>query len=78
MSHIDRPPLGDVANAFILTVSANPEKDFILRYIIGRSEYVFDTIEIKEALEGTPLNDASVISILTDMIKENIKDLRDE
>lgn len=78
MSHIDRPPLGDVPNAFILTVSANPDKDFILRYIIGRGEYVFDTIEIKEALEGTPLNDASVIRILTDMIKENIKDLRDE
>jgi signal transduction histidine kinase len=75
-SNIDRPPLGDVANAFILTVSANPDVDFILRYIVGKNEYVFDTVEVKEALEGTPLNDASIVRILTDMIRDNIEDLR--
>jgi len=75
-SHIDRPPLGDIANAFIITVSANPDVDFILRYVIGKNEYMFDTVEVKEALEGTPLNDASIIRILTEMIKDNIEDLR--
>lgn len=75
-SNIDRPPLGDVANAFILTVSSNPEVEFILNYKVNGKEYVFDTVEVKEALEGIPLNDASMIRTLTDMIRENIKELK--
>lgn len=75
-SNIDRPPLGDVANAFMLTVSSNPDVDFVLRYEIGGNVYVFDTVEVKEVLEGMPLNDASMIRTLTEMIDENIKDLK--
>jgi len=75
-SNIDRPPLGDVANAFILTVSSNPDVEFILCYKVNGEEYVFDTLEIKEILEGIPLNDASIIRTLTDMIRENIKELK--
>lgn len=75
-SNIDRPPLGDVANAFILTVSSNPDVEFLLRYEVDGNEYIFDTVEVKEVLEGLPINDASIIRTLTDMVRENIKDLK--
>lgn len=75
-SNIDRPPLGDVANAFMLTVSSNPDVDFVLKYEVNGNEYVFDTVEVKEVLDGMPLNDASLIRTLTEMIDENIKDLK--
>jgi len=75
-NHIDRPPLGDVSNAFMLMVSSNPGVEFLLRYEVNGVDYVFDTVEVKEVLEGTPLNDASIIRILTEMINENIKELR--
>jgi hypothetical protein len=75
-SHIDRPPLGDVANAFMLMVSANPEIDFILRYVVGNADYLFNTVEIKRVLEGIPVNEPSVIRALTEMIRENIEDLK--
>lgn len=75
-SNIDRPPLGDVANAFMLSVSSNPDVDFVLRYEVNGMDYVFDTAEVKEALEGLPINDASIIRTLTEMIDENIKDLK--
>jgi hypothetical protein len=52
MSHIDRPPLGDVANALSLQYRRTLKRISFFAYIIGRGEYVFDTIEIKEALEG--------------------------
>ncbi len=75
-SHIDRPPLGDIANALILMVSANPDIDFFFKYIYNGREYVFDTKEVKEVLDGVPLNDPSVIRMLTEMVRSNIDDLK--
>lgn len=78
LDHIDRPPLGDVANTVILMVAANPEKDFRFSYIFNDKVYMFDTIEVKEVLEGLPLNDPSVIRMLTDMVRANIEDIKGE
>jgi len=76
LSHIDRPPLGDVANVLMLMVSSNLDVEFLFRYRIDDNEYIFDTVEVKEVLEDIPLNDASIIRTLTEMIKENIKELK--
>lgn len=76
--HIDRPPLGDVANSFVLMVSANPELEFVLEYRCENKSYLFDTREVKEVLEGLPLNDPSVIRMLTDMVRANIEDINGE
>ncbi len=75
-SHIDCPPLGDIANALILMVSANPDIDFLFRYVYNNNEYSFDTKEVKEVLEGVPLNEASVIRMLTEMVGANIDELK--
>lgn len=75
-SNIDRPPLGDVANAVILLVSANPDLDFKFIYKYNQEEYIFDTIEIKEVLEGVSLNNPSIIKYLTEMVNENINLLK--
>lgn len=77
-SHIDRPPLGDLANSFILMVSANPERDFYFSYIYNGTEYHFDSVEVKEVLEGLPVNEPSVIRMLTGMVDENIKEIKEE
>ena len=74
-SHIDRAPLGDVANSFILMVSANPNIDFELKYDKDGNVYEFNTVEVRGVLEDLQLNDPSVIRMLTSMIDENIKDL---
>ncbi|NCC46270.1 MAG: ATP-binding protein [Bacteroidia bacterium] len=76
--NIDMPPLGDIANSLILMVSANPDKDFYFRYVYDGSEYIFDTMEVKDVLEGLPLNDPSVIRMLTGMVRSNIEDLKGE
>ncbi len=75
-SHIDRPPLGDIANAFILMVSANPFVEFLFTYRYNTKEYIFDTVEVKEILDGLPVNDPKIIKILTEMIKSNIEELK--
>ncbi|MDL2230298.1 ATP-binding protein [Alistipes sp. OttesenSCG-928-L06] len=74
-SHLDRPPLGDLAGSFVLMVAANPDIEFELHYIYNSLQYRFDTAEVKEALDGVPLNEPAVIKMLTEMVSENMKDL---
>lgn len=75
-TNIDRPPLGNVANAFALMVSCNPKIRFELKYIDQGKEYIVDSFEVKDVLGGMPLHDASVIKMVTEMIEENINDLK--
>lgn len=72
-SHIDRKPLGDIAGAVVLTASAYPNIRFIFRYQEGDSiDYLFDTQEVNEALDGISIQEPEVISYLKAMIEENI------
>ena len=75
-SNIDRPPLGNLANSFILTVTAHPEIDFVLEYIYDGREYRFDTVEVKEALDGVPMNNPQIVVMLDEMVRENIAELK--
>ncbi|NLF44014.1 MAG: ATP-binding protein [Bacteroidales bacterium] len=75
-NHIDRPPIGDIAGVVIILVSANPELDFIYSHNINEKNYTFDTREIKEILEGIPLNEPEVVKMLRGMIKDNLSELK--
>ena len=74
--HIDRLPIGNMPNAIMLLVSANTEIDFTYTYRYNDKEYVFDTKEVKEVLEGSPLNHPAIIKYLEEMIDENMKMLK--
>ncbi|MCL2561371.1 MAG: ATP-binding protein [Rikenellaceae bacterium] len=76
LSHIDRPPLGALANSFILTATGHPSTEFILNYIYNDREYRFDTREVKEALDGLPLGLPQVVVMLDEMVRENIDELK--
>ncbi|MDD2595009.1 MAG: ATP-binding protein [Bacteroidales bacterium] len=75
-SNIDRPPLGDLANAYILLLSANPDLNMVLNYSCNENTYSISTDEIKEALDDVPLNDPSVVKLLNDMVRSNILDIQ--
>jgi anti-sigma regulatory factor (Ser/Thr protein kinase) len=70
--HLDRPPLGDMAGVMVLLSGANPEIRFVYTHRIDNEEYVFDTEEVKEALDGIPLNEPQVMRFLKEMINENL------
>lgn len=71
-SNIDRPPLGDMANTIMMLVSSNPEIRFLYIYRFNEEEYIFDTVEINEILDGMPINNPAIIRYLTEMIKESM------
>ena len=71
-SHLDRPPMGDLAGTIVLTASAYPDIRFIFHYHNGETDYVFDTVEVNEALNGISIQEPEVIQYLKEMIQENI------
>jgi len=73
LTNIDTPPMGDLAGTVVLTASAYPDIHFIFHYQRDEIDYVFDTDEVNEALDGVSIQDPEIISYLKEMIEENIK-----
>ncbi len=74
-SHIDRPPMGDLAGTLSLMVSGNPGVDFNFVHRIKENEYVFDSRVVKSVLDGVEITQPSVIKFLKEMIKENLLEI---
>ena len=73
LTNIDTPPMGDLAGTVVLTASAHPETHFIFHYQREDVDYVFDTDEVNEALDGVSIQDPEIIAYLKEMVEENIK-----
>ncbi|WP_197091157.1 ATP-binding protein [Ancylomarina euxina] len=71
-SNIDRPVLGNIAETIMLLVGANPDMDFLYKHTTAQGEYVFDTKEVKEVLEGISLSDPNILVYIKEMINENV------
>lgn len=75
LTHLDRPPMGDLVGTFVLTISANPDIRFILHYQRdSKIDYTLDTDDLKEALGGVSLQDPQIMACIKEMIEENIKE----
>lgn len=74
-SHIDRPPLGDIAGTLVLLIASFPDREFLYVHKTDQGVFTFDSREIKEELDGVPLNNVDVIRFLTAMIKENLEEI---
>ena len=76
-THLDRPPLGDVAGTIGLLVMANPETVFRYSHSSPKGEFHFDTEEVKAILEGLPINTPEIIRGIEEMIRENEKEIKE-
>ncbi len=70
--HPDMVPWGDIPGVIILMVAANPTTDFVYLHRTPKGEYLFDTREIKEQLDGVPINEHEVRRFLRNMLAENL------
>ena len=57
---------------------ANPQIDFIYSHIKNEQSLTFDTSELKEALDGVPINELPVIRFIREMISENLVEINVE
>jgi hypothetical protein len=75
-SHIDRKPIGKIADTFSVLIAGNPDIDFIFTCSKNGTYFLLDTREIKAELEGIPLNDPSVITTIRSHLKESLVDMK--
>ena len=73
---IDRPPMGDLSGTIVLLCSQYENIRFIYKHITDEGEFVFDTDEIKEALDGMSMHDINIMKYLKEMIQENLKEIK--
>ena len=73
--HIDREPLGDMAETIHQIITSYEETDFIYRHKVGKKEYSLDTRELKKILDGVSFKTPDVTLWLLDYLRENEKEL---
>lgn len=71
-SHLDRPPLGDLAGTMLLLVVGRPEVHWKLRYRANDDEFIFDDAPIKRGLGGVPLSQPGVLRFIRESLQEGI------
>ncbi|MDD2521257.1 MAG: ATP-binding protein [Anaerolineaceae bacterium] len=74
--HIDRMPLGNLADTFLTLLLGTPEVNFVLDYQVNDEVFYFDDSEVKEAIEGMSLTDYRVIEYLTNTIRDGINETK--
>lgn len=72
--NIDRPPMGDLIDTMHILFVTNLEIDFIFRYLFNEFLFEIDTAQIKDILDGVPLNEPSVMQWLKDSLTEGLAD----
>ena len=78
MSSIDRPPLGDIPATMMALIMGSPEIHWTYSHETDSGEFVLDTDEIIEALDGDRemLRSAEIGLWLKEHIKENLDEIK--
>lgn len=71
---IDCLPLGDLAGTMTSLISANPETpDFVLTCESPKGSMTFDTRQVRQILNGVPLNEPEITAWMLSAIREEIE-----
>ena len=74
-SHIDRPPMGDMAGVLATLVLCNEDICFKIKASYQEREIAFDTAEVKNTLEGIPFSNPDVSMFIMGYLKEGFKEV---
>ncbi len=75
IDNIDRLPLGDIGETVGMLIYESPELHYIVTLKSSDDEFVFDTDEVHEQLEGTPINDFEIVQWIKEYINEGVSNI---
>ena len=64
--HIDFTPLGDIVSTITTLIQGHPDVDFVFVHKIGEDVISLDTRELRQILEGVPLDTFEVLCWIRD------------
>ena len=70
LTHIDRQPLGNMAETILGLVTGNEDVNFVYTHRIDEKEFVLDTKQLKEVLGDVPFSNLEVYSWLSEYLSE--------
>lgn len=72
-SHIDRMPLGNLADTYRSLVISSPEINWLLGYRFDNYEFLYDQKEVRDELGDIPFSDPTVIGYIRQTFEEGLK-----
>ena len=70
-SNIDCTPLGDVWDTVAILIQMNEDIEFVYTAKRGEDDFVCDTRQLKEVMEGAPLSNPMIVRWIKEFIEEN-------
>ncbi len=77
-SHLDMIPLGDMDSTVLTLIGCNPQLDFIYEHRVNGRMLLLDTRQLKETLDGVPLDTPEVMAWIGDYLKEQRQTILEE
>lgn len=77
-SHIDRMPLGNLAETFVNLLIGTPQMHWIFEYKLNQKSFVVDDKEIKEELGDIALSEPTVIKFIREYIQSGILSVKEQ
>lgn len=74
-SHIDRVPLGNMADTMVAIILSNPDLDVIYTHSFNDKKFTLSTREIQKILGDVPINNMDVITWLKEYVAEGLDDI---
>lgn len=72
VSHIDRIPIGDISGTLTLLISANKNISWIIEFKYKDKNFILNTNQINELLEGVPIDNKDVLEWIQNTISQGI------
>jgi hypothetical protein len=73
LSHIDRKPIGDIAETFISAILLGPNTEFILKYKKNGSDFTIKTKDLKEQIGINTLTNTNILKELKALINSKLQ-----
>ncbi|HKL13317.1 MAG TPA: ATP-binding protein [Halanaerobiales bacterium] len=74
--HIDRAPLGNIAQTIISILLWDSNVDLTYKHRYNTEQFIFETQKIKEELGNVKITDSKILNWLKEYIDENVKEIR--
>jgi hypothetical protein len=71
-SHIDRMPLGDLAETMLHVVIGHPQVHWLFHYQVGDKAFTFDDELIKKEVAGLPLTEPSILTFIRELLQDGV------
>ncbi|MBR5587097.1 MAG: ATP-binding protein [Clostridia bacterium] len=75
LNHIDRAPIGDMAETMLTIISGAPQPEYVYRHTKDGREFLLDTLQLKNILGDIPLDTPDVLTWIVGFVKEGLADI---